>query len=224
MQCKTEVESQLSTGQFSVEVFFDMSPLGFTASPNPITFNVNNVDPLPTVNLTIHPTGDTKAQWTLDKFELDWIDLDPPSGEGEQIVMVSVNTHLLPAGAYNGIIKVRSAAYPAELDIPVNMTMIVGVSKTPLPGELWMGQNYPNPFNPTTMIEVDLGIVRTDAAPRLLVHDLLGREVADLSSSLRLMAGRQSVTFNADGIPGGVYTYTLRQGAATLTRSMIVLK
>ena len=224
MQGKTEVQSQFATGQFTVEVFFDMSPLGFTGTPNPINFNVNNRDPLPSQNLLIKTLGDTRAIWTIDKGEMDWLDVLPSTGEGEQTVIVSVNTRLLPAGPYTGFIKVRSATYPAELDIPVNMTMTVGVPSVAVPGQLWLGQNYPNPFNPTTMIEVDLGSTPQAGVALLTVHDMLGREVANLSSSLRSITGRQSVMFNADGLPDGVYTYTLSQGTSTLTRSMIVLK
>ncbi len=224
MAGKTEVESQFATGQFTVEVSFDMSPLGFTATPNPINLNVNNRDVPPTVNLVITPQGDTKAQWTLDKENLDWIELEPSSGEGQMTVIVSVNTQMLPAGTYSGKIRVRSAVEPARLDIPVNMTMTVGIGDVPRPSAIAMSQNYPNPFNPTTMIDINLGEVLTDTPPRLLIHDMLGREVADLSSDLRSVPGRQTVSFSAAAIPGGVYTYTLHHGSEAVTRSMIVLK
>jgi hypothetical protein len=224
MAGKTELVSQFATGQFTVEISFDMSPLGFSATPNPVTFSVNNRDPRPTANLVITPQGDTRAQWTIDTEGLDWLDIEPMSGEGEGTVLLSVNTQLLPAGDYDGLIKIRSAVYPARLDVPVTMTMTVGVGDVPQPAALHLSQNYPNPFNPTTTIDIDLGDVLADATPRLIVQDMLGRIVADLSSELRSVPGRQTVTFSAADLPGGVYSYTLSRGAATLTRSMIVVK
>jgi hypothetical protein len=225
MAGKTELESQFATGQFLIELSFDMSPLSFSASPMPVAFNVNSVDPLPSVNLTITPQGDTQAHWQIDLDDLDWLDIEPTSGEGEETVTVSVNTRLLDSGKYDGVIKVRSSAYPARLDIPVTMTMTVGVDAyAASPSSLFMSQNYPNPFNPATVIEVDLGNVKNDGQPRLIVRDLLGRDVADLSADLRLLPGRQMVTFNASSLPGGVYTYTLQHGNDVVTRSMIVLK
>lgn len=224
MAGKMEVESQFATGQFIVEVFFDMTPLGFSAAPNPVTFSVNNRDALPSINLVITPQGDSKALWTLDKGDLDWIDLEPSYGEGQMTVVVSVNTRQLSAGNYNGLIQVRSIFDPARLDIPVTMTMAVGIADVPQPTAISMSQNYPNPFNPTTTMEINLGDVQADASPRLVIHDMLGREVADLSSELRAIPGNQTVTFNAAAIPGGVYTCTLQYASAAVTRSMIVLK
>ncbi|MCZ7556364.1 MAG: hypothetical protein M5R41_08185 [Bacteroidia bacterium] len=224
MAGKTELVSQFATGQFTVELSFDMSPLGFTATPNPVTFSVNNRDPRPSTNLIIRTQGDTRAAWTIDAENLDWLDIEPMSGEGEGTVLLSVNTQVLPAGNYDGMIRIRSAVYPARLDVPVTMTMTVGVGDVPHPVGLHLGQNYPNPFNPTTMIDIDLGETASDATPRLIVQDMLGRIVADLSSELRSVPGRQTVAFSAADLPGGVYSYTLSRGTAMLTRSMIVVK
>jgi len=98
------------------------------------------------------------------------------------------------------------------------------VRSTPLPGEAWVWQNYPNPFKPSSIIEVDLGAIRPGERPRLLVHDLLGREVADLSPQLQTRPGRQIITVDASSLDGGVYRYTLMYGSAVQTRSMVVLK
>jgi len=131
---------------------------------------------------------------------------------------------VLPEGVYEGMIEVRTLNYPAYLEIPVQMTMVVGVQDAPIPGEVWLGQNYPNPFNPSTTIEVDLGAIRPGERPRLLLHDLLGREIADVSSQLQSRPGRQIITVDASSLDGGVYRYTLIYGSSVQTRSMLVIK
>ena len=223
MAGKSSVQSQFATGQFTIVLSFDLSPLGFLVNPNPINFNVNNRDVPPTQAVRISTQGDTRASWSLES-SVDWITVEPSTGEGSGDVQVSVNTRLLPAGTYNGLLKVRSPLYPTRLDVPVNMTMVVGVERAPLPGEMWIGQNYPNPFNPTSVVDLDLGTLRAGAVPSLTVQDVLGRDVLDLSGDIARVEGRQSIHIDASALPGGTYTYTLRYGNTVRTRSMIVLK
>ncbi|MBE0644405.1 MAG: T9SS type A sorting domain-containing protein [Bacteroidetes bacterium] len=227
---KTSYESGFSTGQITVEITFTPTALSFEASPNPVLFNVNNKDPLPTQTLRITPRGDPQASWSLST-DADWIDIQPSGGEGQQDVEVMVNTRLLPAGTYDGMISVRSLSDPARLDVPVRMIMVVGVEDAPVAGQLYLGQNYPNPFGSaassgsvSTRIDVDLGSLSAVTAPSLRIYDMAGREVMDLSDRLQLHDGLQSVTFDAASLPGGVYTYTLRHAGAVRTRSMILTK
>lgn len=227
---KTSYAAQFASGQITVEITFNPSPLSFEANPNPMLFNVNNKDPLPTQSLTITPKGDSKATWTLST-DVDWINIEPASGEGQQSVDVMINTRLLPAGDYDGIIEVRSLAYAAQLDVPVRMVMVVGIDDTPIPGRIYIGQNYPNPFGSaaisgsvSTRIDFDLGTLSESTAPSLRVYDLLGREVMDLSAGVQVRDGMQSVTFDAASLPGGVYTYSLSYAGVVRTRSMILSK
>jgi len=81
-------------------------------------------------------------------------------------------------------------------------------------------QNYPNPFNPATEIGfqiADFGLVR------LLVYDLLGREIAVLVDEQQ-EPGFYGVRFNASGLASGVYLYRLFAGQHVMTRKMIVLR
>jgi hypothetical protein len=50
---KTEVTSQFTTGQFTVELSVDMTPLGFVSVPAELVFTANNRDPLPSTTLTL---------------------------------------------------------------------------------------------------------------------------------------------------------------------------
>jgi hypothetical protein len=66
-------------------------------------------------------------------------------------------------------------------------------------------QNSPNPFNPTT--DISFSLPKTSAV-KLVVYDMLGREVAKLADET-LQAGNHSVSFNAGELPSGVYIYRL---------------
>ncbi len=81
-------------------------------------------------------------------------------------------------------------------------------------------QNYPNPFNPTTVISYKLSAVSNVT---LRVYDVLGRAVKTLVDA-RESAGGHSVTFDASGLPSGVYFYRLNAGGFSQTRKLMVIK
>ena len=105
---------------------------------------------------------------------------------------------------------VDPASYEAELE---NAVQTEG-------GAPLLLQNSPNPFNPSTVIRFALP---ADAAVRLAVYDLLGRQVAVLIDS-RLTAGNHEARFDASSLPSGVYIYQLTAGGRSLTRTMHLLK
>ena len=220
---ETSVETQFATGQIIVEVTFDPQPLRYSISPNPLTFMVTSRGTLPTKTLTVKPEGDPKAGWILST-DVDWLTINPMSGEGEQMVDVSVNTQTMPAGEYTGMIRVRSAVYDVEADVDVRMDMIVGVEQPAAAHSMRLMANYPNPFNPGTVIRLDLGAVSAASHPKLTVHDMLGREVADLTSQLRMHGGEQRVHFDASSLPAGSYNCVLRCDGNVSVRSMSLIK
>ncbi len=81
-------------------------------------------------------------------------------------------------------------------------------------------QNFPNPFNPTTVIS---GQWTVDSKVRLIVYDLLGREVAVLADG-RYLAGRHSFTFDGTGLASGVYFYRLETGGYSATKTMLMIR
>ncbi len=81
-------------------------------------------------------------------------------------------------------------------------------------------QNYPNPFNPSTVIKFqvpDPGFVL------LKVFDLLGNEIRTLVSENK-QPGSYETTFDASGLPSGVYFYTLKAGDYINTKKMLLVK
>lgn len=89
-----------------------------------------------------------------------------------------------------------------------------------LPATAILNQNWPNPFNPTTAISFELA---QSGPVRLMVHDLLGREVATLVDGVR-PAGRHQVHFNASAESSGMYLYTLETPTSRQTRRMLLIK
>lgn len=89
-----------------------------------------------------------------------------------------------------------------------------------LPQEVALRQNWPNPFNPVTQIQYELV---SDARVRLVVYDMLGREVAVLEDGL-LPAGIHVQHFNAAALASGVYLYRLEVDHQVFTRRMTLIK
>jgi predicted GH43/DUF377 family glycosyl hydrolase len=106
-----------------------------------------------------------------------------------------------------------------------------------IPQEFVLSQNYPNPFNPTTVIKYTVGGTRGQGPGtikiRLVVYDLLGREVAVLVNEKKA-PGHYEVTFSAkggsasggdaSGLASGVYLYRLTAGQFIQTLKMLVVK
>ena len=89
-----------------------------------------------------------------------------------------------------------------------------------VPGSFVLWQNYPNPFNPNSDIRYQISDV---AHVRLVVYDILGREVATLVNE-RKAPGTYEVKFGGAGLSSGVYIYRMTAGKFTETRRMILLK
>lgn len=83
-------------------------------------------------------------------------------------------------------------------------------------------QNYPNPFNPKTKIKFDVGAEYIQPV-RLIVYDLLGREVATLVNE-ELKAGTYEVEFDGSKYSSGVYFYKMVATDYTETRKMVLMK
>ena len=86
----------------------------------------------------------------------------------------------------------------------VSVTLAPGRSKE-IPEEFALQQNYPNPFNPSTVINYQLP---TDNFVTINVYNMLGEVVATLVDGVQ-PAGFKSVTWEAGGMPSGIYYYRI---------------
>jgi hypothetical protein len=89
-----------------------------------------------------------------------------------------------------------------------------------LPRQYALHANYPNPFNPATTLTFDLPQA---GKVKLAVYDLLGREVSVLVDGT-MRAGQQRVTFDASGLPSGVYVYRLEAGNSRQAKKLVLLR
>lgn len=81
-------------------------------------------------------------------------------------------------------------------------------------------QNYPNPFNPATKIQFR---IPSSNFVRLVVFDMLGREVATLLSDY-LQAGTYEIPFDGSKLNSGVYYYRMVTDGFSETKAMILMK
>ncbi len=79
---------------------------------------------------------------------------------------------------------------------------------------------HPNPFNPTTVIEY--GVIE-QGPTRLVVVDMLGREVAVLADGVQI-PGVHAARFDASSLPTGVYTAVLATPSALYHRQLVLAR
>ena len=86
--------------------------------------------------------------------------------------------------------------------------------------EFSLAQNYPNPFNPTTWFRFTIPVT---SQVTLTIIDQLGRTVATVVNR-EYRPGSYESAWDAEGVSGGVYFYSLRAGSYTATKKLLVLK
>ncbi len=115
--------------------------------------------------------------------------------------------------------------------LSVDTNAITGVDQlaggSAVPEQLSLFQNYPNPFNPSTIIRYtiagDKGPGTWNSNVRLVVYDVLGREVQELVNENQA-PGNHQVTFDGARLSSGAYFYRLTAGNVVMTRSMVLVK
>ena len=117
---------------------------------------------------------------------------------------VNVHSQVFPGGEIRGQLRLHEET--------------VDAGETP--AAFALHANSPNPFNPSTTLAFSL---RETGPARLAVHDLLGREVAVLAEGL-MARGEHRLSFDAAGLPSGIYFYTLEAGGRRETRRMLLVR
>ena len=104
----------------------------------------------------------------------------------------------------------------------VEAEVVMGVQNgaNTVPTKFALSQNYPNPFNPTTSISYS---IPQNSFVSLKVFDVLGQEVATLVNEEKSV-GNYDVSFDASGIPSGMYFYRLQAGSFIDTKKMVLMK
>jgi hypothetical protein len=143
----------------------------------------------------------------------------PGTGGWQNWQTVNLGDYALDAGTHDFQVRCVTSGYNLSR---ITFTLIAaGVNNEPgVPATFSLSQNYPNPFNPTTVISYQVPVA---AVVRLVVHDLLGREVAVLVNE-RKGPGSYAVTFDGSGLASGVYFSRLVSGSYAETRTMLLLR
>jgi hypothetical protein len=102
----------------------------------------------------------------------------------------------------------------------ISVVTISAAGPAALAVDYHLEQNYPNPFNAGTRIRYT---VPAPAEVRLIVYDILGREIAVLATGYR-GTGVYEAEFSPTYLPSGVYFYSLRAGDFTDVRKMVLVK
>ncbi len=89
-----------------------------------------------------------------------------------------------------------------------------------IPDKFRLKPNYPNPFNPSTNIRFSLP---KSEQVTINVYNTIGQKIETLVNR-PMTAGSHSVTFNAEGLPSGVYIYRLKAGEYRESRKMLLVK
>jgi len=115
----------------------------------------------------------------------------------------------------------------------VTLDVVTGATESAtLPEAFRLEQNYPNPFNPSTEIRFHVPASPGPDAQSagsglrevtLSVYDILGHEVAVLVHE-RMAPGEYTASFNASGLPSGVYLYRLAAGEHVAARKMLLVR
>lgn len=121
--------------------------------------------------------------------------------------------------------------HPESLPLIQGSAVLGAYAHAEVPTEFLLEQNFPNPFNPTTEIgfwvpgEMGRPGVTASASGRvkLVVYDMLGREVAVLVNADR-SPGHHVVTFDARHLGSGAYLYRLEAGSFSATKRMTLLR
>ena len=117
--------------------------------------------------------------------------------------LLSGTISLTPSGFYIDKPKSVSSENPQEI-----------------PNAISLDQNYPNPFNPQTTITYQID---SPQHVRLDVFNAQGQRIQTLVDGMRA-TGDHHISFDAAGLPSGVYVYRVQAGGEMLTRKMILVR
>jgi len=124
------------------------------------------------------------------------------------------------SGPFSDVLTITSGE--GELQIPIIGS--VGVDDLPekgIPGEFALLGNYPNPFNSETVIEFALPVTANIV---LEVYSPLGKTVTTIQTGREYRPGIHQLTFNAEGLPSGLYFYRLTAGDYRAAGKMVFVK
>ncbi len=145
----------------------------------------------------------------------------------ETLVSMNLDAFDLPPAYYSGQLRIEYNAWdglttlPFFLDVQPPLGVVEEEKSLTLPEQVTLITPYPNPMNSSTMVHFELP---DRGHVKLVIHDLLGREVQTLSNST-FSAGRHRVIFDGRDLASGVYFVSLQMdGEIQSTKKIVLLK
>lgn len=125
-------------------------------------------------------------------------------------------TYTYRVKAFNGL---YSSGYSNQSQI-VTLVSVINYDEQALPSSFFLSRNYPNPFNPSTTLSFELPRRST---VKLMVFNARGESVSTVTEGV-YEPGRHEVTFDAAGLPSGIYFYRLQAGEFVQTKKMVLMR
>jgi hypothetical protein len=125
----------------------------------------------------------------------------PSTGGWQSWSSLSLGQVNITSGVKDLRVKILTAGFNFS---SLTFTLVTAAEDDTAPRTVEVSAAYPNPFNPETRINVTLPSERRVV---MAVTDMLGRVVHRADEGLR-SAGTHAITWNAAGMPSGVYFYT----------------
>lgn len=158
-------------------------------------------------NLIISPDG------SPEEAEIFRLELNTP-GEAYMVVIA-------PGGVSGKLDGISVYAIDSQGNVVQPAVVTSDEATDPeMPASFALHGNYPNPFNPTTTVRYD---IPQAAAVEIKIHDALGRTVTTLGT-WHQAPGTYTATWNAEGMPSGIYFVRMEAGSFVETKKMILLK
>jgi hypothetical protein len=197
--------------------------LGRTLTRFDTSFVVRNIGWLPdTLSVAVDPGNvevDTAVSVSPKHFVLT-------AGDSQKVIF-TVRPSLLLYSYYGAQVIVEAKATAGQKKFQKNYTFQVVTSvadEREIPTVYSLEQNYPNPFNPATTIEYAVpGRKDQGIGVSVRIYDVLGREVAVLVNE-RKTPGRYVLSWDASGLPSGVYLCRMKAGTFVASRKMLLTK
>ncbi len=166
----------------------------------------------------LYTAGQAKAQQY--KYGINSLDNEAGFGENRDFIIDDANpNYVMEDDCFGSQNTDEALPFPQDCG-PVSIASLPGI-----PTSYALSQNYPNPFNPTTTINFALPEAGNVA---LTIYNALGQEIRTLKTDY-LNAGNYSVTWDGldnagNGIPSGIYIYTMTAGNHNFSKKMLMLK
>jgi hypothetical protein len=190
---------------------------GIVFTPWLLRFHAKENGPLPASETVQLWTGTTTLPWQL-QAQSSWLDLQPLSGNNDEIIAVRPNTTALAPAVYNDNVGIWSVpATTSVIEVEYTVQGLTGMEELSAPERIVLGQNYPNPVRGISQF-----VLRISEPGWVSMHvtDLFGR-VVFRSQKTWLHAGSHTLSIDASRLAPGMYLCMISAGGALSTRMFV---